>query len=31
MIYENGTLKQILVDGGYVTFSGTTKILTHKS
>lgn len=31
MIYENGTLKQILVDGSYVTFSGTTKILTHKS
>ena len=24
MIYENGVLKQILVDGGYVTFSGTT-------
>ncbi len=26
MIYENGTLKQILVDGGYVTFSGTTPV-----
>lgn len=24
MIYEGGALKQILVDGGYVTFSGTT-------
>lgn len=24
MIYEGGTLKQILVDGGYVTFSGST-------
>ena len=24
MIYENGVLKQILVDGGYITFSGTT-------
>jgi RHS repeat-associated core domain len=24
MIYEGGTLKQILVDGGYVTFSGDT-------
>ena len=24
MLYENGTLKQILIDGGYITFSGTT-------
>ena len=24
MIYENNVLKQILVDGGYITFSGTT-------
>ena len=24
MIYEGGSLKQILVDGGYVTFSGST-------
>ncbi len=24
MIYEGGALKQILVDGGYVTFSGST-------
>ena len=24
MIYENGALKQILIDDGYVTFSGTT-------
>lgn len=24
MIYENGTLKQILVDGGYITLNGTT-------
>ena len=26
MIYEGGTLKQIQVDGGYVTFSGTTPV-----
>ena len=26
MIYENGTLKQILIDDGYVTFSGTTPV-----
>ena len=24
MIYENNVLKQILIDGGYITFSGTT-------
>ncbi len=24
MIYENGTLMQVLVDGGYITFNGTT-------
>ena len=26
MIYEDGTLKQILVDGGYITFNGTTPV-----
>ncbi|MBE6267094.1 MAG: RHS repeat-associated core domain-containing protein [Prevotella ruminicola] len=26
MIYENNVLKQILVDGGYVTFSGSTPV-----
>ena len=26
MIYENGALKQILIDDGYVTFSGTTPV-----
>ncbi len=26
MIYENGALKQMLVDGGYVTFSGATPV-----
>ena len=26
MVYENGVLKQILVDGGYVTFDGTTPV-----
>ena len=26
IIYENDTLKQILVDGGYVTLSGTTPV-----
>ena len=26
MIYEGGTLKQILVDGGYVTLNGTTPV-----
>ena len=24
MLYENGTLKQILIDGGYITFNGST-------
>lgn len=24
VIYENGLLKQLLIDGGYITFSGTT-------
>ena len=26
MIYENGALKQILIDDGYVTFSGTPQV-----
>ena len=26
MVYENGTLKQILTEGGYVTFSGSTPV-----
>ena len=26
LIYENGALKQMLVDGGYVTFSGATPV-----
>ena len=26
MIYENGTLTKILVDGGYITFSGTAPV-----
>ena len=26
MIYENGVLKQMLIDGGYVTFSGATPV-----
>lgn len=26
MIYEGGALKQILVDGGYVTLNGTTPV-----
>ena len=26
MIYENGNLKTILIDGGYITFNGTTPI-----
>ena len=26
MIYEGGTLKQILIEGGYVTFSGSTPV-----
>ncbi len=26
IIYENGALKQMLVDGGYVTFSGATPV-----
>ena len=26
LVYENGVLKQILVDGGYVTFDGTTPV-----
>ena len=26
MIYENGALKQMLIDGGYVTFSGATPV-----
>lgn len=26
MIYEGSTLKQVLIDGGYVTFSGSTPV-----
>jgi len=26
LIYENGTLKQVLVDGGYITFKGTSPV-----